>query len=77
MLRLQCKAKNGTHLMRGLTSTSSVQELKDKVEELTGVPSALQKILVGFPPTSLDLRNGDLALKDCAIKSGKYIKGLV
>ncbi|XP_032898877.1 ubiquitin thioesterase OTU1 [Amblyraja radiata] len=70
MLRLQCKAKNGTHLMRGLTSTSSVQELKDKVEELTGVPSALQKILVGFPPTSLDLRNGDLALKDCAINSG-------
>ncbi|XP_072419735.1 ubiquitin thioesterase OTU1 isoform X1 [Chiloscyllium punctatum] len=70
MLRLRCKAKNGTHLMQGLTSVSNVQELKDKVEELTGIPSALQKIMVGFPPSSLDLRNGELPLKDCPIKSG-------
>ncbi|XP_072133932.1 ubiquitin thioesterase OTU1 [Mobula birostris] len=70
MLRLRCKAKNGTHLMQGLTSSSSVQELKDKVEELTGVPCALQKIMVGYPPCCLDLHNGELALKDCPIKSG-------
>uniref|UniRef100_UPI00398E7B09 ubiquitin thioesterase OTU1 n=1 Tax=Pristiophorus japonicus TaxID=55135 RepID=UPI00398E7B09 len=70
MLRLQCKAKNGTHLMQGLTSVSSVQELKDKVEELTGISCALQKIMVGFPPSSLDLRNGEILLKDSPIKSG-------
>ncbi|KAK3536669.1 hypothetical protein QTP86_017600, partial [Hemibagrus guttatus] len=70
MLRLRCKAKNGTHLMQGLTHQSCVQELKDKVEELTGIPCDVQKIMVGYPPSSLDLRNGDAHLKDYPIKSG-------
>ncbi|KPP66732.1 ubiquitin thioesterase OTU1-like [Scleropages formosus] len=70
MLRLRCKAKNGTHLMQGLTHQSCVQELKDKVEELTGIPCNVQKIMVGYPPSSLDLRNGEAHLKDYPIKSG-------
>ncbi|XP_076862795.1 ubiquitin thioesterase OTU1 [Brachyhypopomus gauderio] len=70
MLRLRCKAKNGTHLMQGLTRQSCVQELKDKVEELTGIPCDVQKIMVGYPPSSLDLRNGDAYLKDYPIQSG-------
>lgn len=70
MLRLRCKAKNGTHLMQGLTHQSCVQELKHKVEELTGIPCDVQKIMVGYPPSSLDLRNGDATLKDYPIKSG-------
>ncbi|XP_060765825.1 ubiquitin thioesterase OTU1 [Neoarius graeffei] len=70
MLRLRCKAKNGTHLMQGLTHQSCVQELKDKVEELTGIPCDVQKIMVGYPPSSLDLRDGDAHLKDYPIKSG-------
>lgn len=70
MLRLRCKAKNGTHLMQGLTHQSCVQELKDKVEQLTGIPCDVQKIMVGYPPSSLDLRNGDARLKDYPIKSG-------
>ncbi|XP_053508899.1 ubiquitin thioesterase OTU1 isoform X3 [Ictalurus furcatus] len=69
MLRLRCKAKNGTHLMQGLTHQSCVQELKDKVEELTGIPCGVQKIMVGYPPSSLDLRNGHAHLKDYPIKS--------
>jgi len=70
MLRLRCKAKNGTHLMQGLTHQSCVQELKHKVEELTGIPCHVQKIMVGYPPSSLDLRNGDASLQDYPIKSG-------
>lgn len=70
MLRLRCKAKNGTHLMQGLTHQSCVQELKAKVEELTGIPCSMQKIMVGYPPSSLDLRNGHAHLKDYPIKSG-------
>ncbi|KAI5622979.1 ubiquitin thioesterase OTU1, partial [Silurus asotus] len=70
MLRLRCKAKNGTHLMQGLMHQSSVQELKDKVEELTGIPCNVQKIMVGYPPSSLDLSNRDARLKDYPIKSG-------
>lgn len=56
--------------MQGLTHQSCVQELKDKVEELTGIPCDVQKIMVGYPPSSLDLRNGDAHLKDYPIKSG-------
>ncbi|CAB1414716.1 unnamed protein product, partial [Pleuronectes platessa] len=70
MLRLRCKTKNGSHLMQGLTHQSCVQELKRKVEELTGIPCDVQKIMVGYPPSSLDLRNGDAHLKDYPIKSG-------
>lgn len=70
MLRLRCKAKNGTHLMQGLTHQSCVQELKDKIEELTGIPCDVQKIMVGYPPSSLDLPNGEAHIKDYPIKSG-------
>uniref|UniRef100_A0A8C4ZQL1 Ubiquitin thioesterase OTU n=1 Tax=Gadus morhua TaxID=8049 RepID=A0A8C4ZQL1_GADMO len=70
MLRLRCKTKNGSHLMQGLSQHSCVQELKSKVEELTGIPCDVQKILVGYPPSSLDLRNGHAHLKDYPIKSG-------
>ncbi|KAK2915390.1 hypothetical protein Q8A73_005984 [Channa argus] len=70
MLRLRCKTKNGSHIMQGLTHQSCVQELKRKVEELTGIPCDVQKIMVGYPPSSLDLRNGDAHLKDYPIKSG-------
>ncbi|XP_068599044.1 ubiquitin thioesterase OTU1 [Brachionichthys hirsutus] len=70
MLRLRCQTKNGSHIMQGLTHQSRVQELKRKVEELTGIASDVQKILVGFPPSSLDLQNGDAHLKDYPIKSG-------
>uniref|UniRef100_A0AAZ1XKN5 Ubiquitin thioesterase OTU n=1 Tax=Oreochromis aureus TaxID=47969 RepID=A0AAZ1XKN5_OREAU len=70
MLRLCCKTKNGSHLMHGLTHRSCVQELKRKVEELTGIPCDVQKIMVGYPPSSLDLRNGEAHLKDYPIKSG-------
>ncbi|XP_061689385.1 ubiquitin thioesterase OTU1 isoform X2 [Syngnathoides biaculeatus] len=70
MLRLRCKTKNGSHVMHGLTHQSCVKELKSKVEELTGIPCEVQKIMVGYPPSNLDLRNGDAHLKDYPIKSG-------
>lgn len=60
--------------MQGLTHQSCVQELKSKVEELTGIPCDVQKIMVGYPPSSLDLRNGDAHLNDYPIKSGKLLR---
>lgn len=71
MLQLRCKTKNGSHIMQGLTHQSCVQELKKKVEELTGIPCDVQKIMVGYPPSSLDLQDGDAHLKDYPIKSGR------
>lgn len=70
MLRLRCKTKNGSHVLQGLTPQSRVRELKAKVQELTGIPCDLQKILVGYPPAGLDLRSGEAHLKDHPIKSG-------
>lgn len=60
--------------MQGLTHQSCVKELKSKVQELTGIPCDVQKIMVGYPPSSLDLRNGDAHLKDYPIKSGTASK---
>lgn len=76
MLRLRCKTKNGSHIMQGLTHQSCVQELKSMVEELTGIPCDVQKIMVGYPPSSLDLKNGDAHLKDYPIKSGMLMSNI-
>lgn len=70
MLRLRCKTREGTHLLQGLTDLSSVRELQEQIAGVTGISGPTQRIMVGFPPASLDLRDGDATLRDLPIKSG-------
>ncbi|KAM9000836.1 LOW QUALITY PROTEIN: ubiquitin thioesterase OTU1-like [Sarcophilus harrisii] len=70
MWRLRCKAKNGTHILQGLSSRSRVRELEGQIAALTGIAPGGQRILVGFPPECLDLSNGETVLGDLPIQSG-------
>ncbi|XP_066456306.1 ubiquitin thioesterase OTU1 [Eleutherodactylus coqui] len=70
MLRLRCKTREGTQLLQGLTDLSSVRELQERIAGLTGISGPTQRVMVGFPPASLDLSDGEAALRDLPIKSG-------
>jgi len=71
VLRLRCKTESGTHpLKAALRSTSTVQELKEAIMEISGVESNEQKIMIGFPPKQLDLSDSLATLADLCIRSG-------
>jgi ubiquitin thioesterase OTU1 len=73
MWRLRCKAKDGTHVLQGLSSRTRLRELQGQIAAITGISPGGQRILVGFPPECLDLSNGDTILGDLPIQSGKGI----
>ncbi|XP_053562559.1 ubiquitin thioesterase OTU1 [Bombina bombina] len=70
MLRLRCKSREGTHLLQGLNDVSSIRELQERIAALTGISGPMQRVMVGFPPETLDLSNGEATLRDLPIKSG-------
>ncbi|XP_075709815.1 ubiquitin thioesterase OTU1 [Rhinoderma darwinii] len=70
MLRLRCKTREGAHLLQGLTDVSSVRELQERIAGVTGISGPTQRVMVGYPPASLDLSDRDATLRDLPIKSG-------
>lgn len=74
MWRLRCKAKDGTHVLQGLSSRTRMRELQGQIAAITGIAPGCQRILVGYPPECLDLSNGDTILGDLPIQSGKGIE---
>lgn len=75
MWRLRCKAKDGTHVLQGLSSRTRVRELQGQIAAITGIAPDCQRILVGYPPECLDLSEGDTILGDLPIQSGKGDRG--
>lgn len=73
MWRLRCKAKDGTHILQGLSSRTRVRELQSQIAAITGIAPGCQRVLVGYPPECLDLSNGDTTLGHLPIQSGKGI----
>ncbi|XP_041605992.1 ubiquitin thioesterase OTU1 [Vulpes lagopus] len=71
MWRLRCKAKDGTHVLQGLSSRTRVRELQGQIAAITGIAPGCQRILVGYPPEGLDLSDEDTVLGDLPIQSGK------
>lgn len=70
MLRLRCKTRDGSHVLQGLTALSSIRELKESIAGATGIVGLRQRVMVGYPPESLDLSNTEGTLGDLPIKSG-------
>uniref|UniRef100_A0A8C8S6L3 Ubiquitin thioesterase OTU1 n=1 Tax=Pelusios castaneus TaxID=367368 RepID=A0A8C8S6L3_9SAUR len=69
MLRLRCKARSGSQPLPGLTAHSRLRELQADLAALTGVPAPAQRLLLGFPPRSLDLSDGERRLGELGIHS--------
>ncbi|KAM9184836.1 ubiquitin thioesterase OTU1 [Mergus octosetaceus] len=70
MLRLRCKARGGSQPLPGLTAHSRLRDMQAALAALTGVPAPAQRLLLGFPPRSLDLSDGERRLGDLGIHSG-------
>lgn len=73
MWRLRCKAKDGTHVLQGLSSRTRVRELQGQIAAITGIAPGCQRILVGYPPEGLDLSDEDTVLGDLPIQSGDML----
>lgn len=71
MLRLRCKARGGSQPLPGLTAHSRLRDMQATLAALTGVPAPAQRLLLGFPPRSLDLSDGERRLGDLGIHSGE------
>lgn len=66
---LKVKTKSGQHILKNLTSESTIAELKVSLAELTKIPTSTLHVLSGFPPKVIDLtREGSLI--SCGINSG-------
>ncbi|KAG8504392.1 Ubiquitin thioesterase OTU1 [Galemys pyrenaicus] len=73
MWRLRCKAKDGTHVLQGLSGRTRVRDLQGQIAAVTGIAPAGQRILVGYPPECLDLSDGDITLGDLPLQSGDML----
>lgn len=71
MWRLRCKAKDGTHVLQGLSSRTPVRELQGQIAAVTGIAPGGQRILAGYPPECLDLSDGNITLGDLPLQSGE------
>ena len=70
MLRLRVRAPSGKSDTVGIAQQATLAELKAAVERLTGVPSAAQRLLVGFPPHSLPRDCDERPLSACGLRTG-------
>ncbi|CAB4031120.1 Hypothetical predicted protein, partial [Paramuricea clavata] len=70
-LILRCQYQGGRrHVVKGLFQSSFVKDLKEKLFLITDVPLHLQRILIGFPPKEISLKNENASLSSTGIKSG-------
>lgn len=70
MLRLRCKSEKGTQMITGLSSSSTLQDLSKEIEKITGIVMQYQRILTGYPPKSLDLKDYSCTLSSLSVRSG-------
>lgn len=72
-LVLRCKSKTGQQKVQGLTSESTVKDLKTKLSELSTIAVPYVKVLYGFPPKPLELGEDSQLLSCLPIKSGETL----
>ncbi|XP_055530290.1 ubiquitin thioesterase OTU1 [Wyeomyia smithii] len=71
-LSLKLKTKTGQqHIVSSLTRDSTVRILKDKITELTKIPSDLLHVVLGYPPfKQLDFSNDDNLISVIGVSNG-------
>ncbi|XP_053687374.1 ubiquitin thioesterase OTU1 [Sabethes cyaneus] len=71
-LSLKLKTKTGQqHIVSNLARDAPVRVLKDKITELTKIPSDVLHVVLGFPPFKpLDLSNEDNPLSAVGVSNG-------
>ncbi|KAL7294826.1 hypothetical protein TKK_0011754 [Trichogramma kaykai] len=72
-LVLRVKCKSGQKILESLSPDSTLDELKVKLCQVTGIKTDVMQILQGYPPKAVDTRNDKMTLKECNISSGETI----
>lgn len=67
---LKIKTKDGQQILRTLTSTSTVSDLKQQLFNICSIPTCRLHVLSGFPPKSFDLSKDDQELGDAGLSTG-------
>lgn len=57
-------------MITGLSSSSTLQDLMNEIQKITGVLTQHQRILTGYPPKTLDLNDSSCTLSSLTIRSG-------
>lgn len=69
---LKVKTTKGQYIIKDLTESTTIQDLKAKIQALSNIPLEAVHILLGFPPKPVDLKNDD-TLTLVGIKNGETI----
>merc|ERR1712212_269555 len=72
-VRLRCKYQQGQKPIPNMKSDTTLQELQNTIEAISGVPVASQSIRFGYPPKKLDLSDLSIKLNEIGIKSGETL----
>ncbi|CAK1598470.1 unnamed protein product [Parnassius mnemosyne] len=72
-LALKVKNKNGQHILKDLTSESTVGELKLFLYSLSDVSVDRIHVLFGFPPKPLDISDDNKTLSEIGLKTGETL----
>lgn len=72
-LAFKVKTKNGQHVLKDLTSASTVGELKIFLFSISGVELDKICVLSGFPPKPLDISNDEQTLAEIGLKTGETL----
>lgn len=67
---LKIKCKGGQNIVKGLTSQSTVSELKKQLSDLSNLNENDLQVKSGFPPKPVDLSDNDATLESLSICSG-------
>ncbi|TPX66553.1 hypothetical protein SpCBS45565_g04363 [Spizellomyces sp. 'palustris'] len=74
-MRLRCRTPKGQQVVgEALGSNSTLLELKREIENVSGIPAAVQQLRFGFPPRPLPFTTPDSAtLESCEIRDGEQL----
>ena len=69
-INLRCQTKGGQHYLTGLYLSSSIRQLKERINETTKIPIDCIKIRQGYPPKVIDLGSDSNKLSSLPFRSG-------
>ncbi|KPJ05476.1 Ubiquitin thioesterase OTU1 [Papilio xuthus] len=72
-IALKIKNKDGQHVLKDLTSESTVGELKIFLSSLSDVGIERIHVLFGYPPKPLDISNDNKKLNEIGLKTGETL----
>lgn len=67
---LRIKSKTGQQIVEGLTTHSTILDLKNQIASLTNIPVENLHVLNGYPPKTLNLSDDSVTLESSGISSG-------